>query len=74
MLIIIGQLAHTNCMSPRFFRGLFCFQLVLTYNFATANTETTYHKLQTLTSTLQLVSSFQNCELKQELRTQATAL
>jgi len=44
----------------------------LTYNFATTNTETTYHKLQTLTSTLQLVSSFQNCELKQEPSTMAT--
>ena len=74
MLIIIGQLAAYKLSKPPFFPGAFCFQLVLTYNFATANTETTYHKLQTLTSTLQLVSSFQNCELKQELRTQATAL
>jgi hypothetical protein len=49
-------------------------QLVLTYNFATAISETTYHKLQTLTSTLQMVSSFQNCELKQEPCTLATAL
>ena len=49
-------------------------QLVLTYNFATAITETTTHKLQTLTSTLQMVSKPQNCELKQEPRTQATAL
>jgi len=53
------------------FSGL---QLVLTYNFATAITETTSHKLQTLTSTLQLVFSFQNCELKQEPRTLATEL
>ena len=48
--------------------------LVLTYNFATAFTETTSHKLQTLTSTLQMVSKPQNCELKQEFRTQATEL
>jgi len=47
---------------------------VLTYNFATAITETTYHKLQTLTSTLQLVSKLQNCELKQEPCTLATEL
>ena len=46
--------------------------LVLTYNFATANSETTTLKLQTLTTKLLLVSSFQNCELKQEPRTLAT--
>jgi len=38
----------------------------LTYNFATAISETTIHKLQKLATELQLVSSFQNCELKQE--------
>ena len=48
--------------------------LVLTYNFATAFSETTTHKLKTLTTKLQLVSSFQNCELKQEPRTLATEL
>ncbi len=48
--------------------------LVLTYNFATAISESTYHKLQTLTITLQLVFKPQNCELKQEPRTLATAL
>jgi len=48
--------------------------LVLTYNFATAIPKTTSHKLQTLTSTLQMVSKPQNCELKQEPRTLATEL
>jgi len=48
--------------------------LVLAYNFATAISETTTLKLQTLTTTLQLVSSFQNCELKQELCALATEL
>jgi len=46
----------------------------LTYNFATAHSETTTLKLQTLTTKLQLVSLFQNCELKQELCTLATEL
>jgi len=49
-------------------------QLVLTYNFATTITETTTHKLWTLATELFLVFSFQNCELKQELRTLATEL
>jgi len=44
----------------------------LTYNFAPANTETTTHKLHTLTTKLLLVSQPQNCELKQELCTLAT--
>jgi hypothetical protein len=44
----------------------------LTYNFATAITETTTHKLQTMATALLLVSSFQNCELKQEPCTLAT--
>ena len=48
--------------------------LVLTYNFATAITETTTLKLCTLSTTFQLVSSFQNCELKQEPRTLSTEL
>jgi hypothetical protein len=48
--------------------------LVLTYNFATALSETTIHKFQTLATEFVLVSSFQNCELKQEPRTLATAL
>ena len=48
--------------------------LVLTYNFATTNTETTTLNLCTLTTIFQLVSSFQNCELKQELCTLATEL
>ncbi len=39
---------------------------VLTHNFATALTETTNINLFTLTTKLLLVSSFQNCELKQE--------
>jgi len=39
---------------------------VLTYNFATAISETTTLKLYTLTTKLQLVSKPQNCELKQE--------
>ena len=37
--------------------------LVLTYNFATANSETTTLKLQTLTTAVRLVYLFQNCEL-----------
>ena len=48
--------------------------LVLTYNFATVLSETTSHKLKTLTTKLQLVSKPQNCELKQEPRTLATEL
>ena len=48
--------------------------LVLTYNFATTITETTILNLCTLTTIFQLVSLFQNCELKQEPRTLATAL
>ena len=48
--------------------------LVLTYNFATALTETTTITLKTLTTELQLVSKPQNCELKQEPRTLATEL
>ncbi len=65
-----------NCAEIETSRQIFVLtpQLVLTYNFATAISETTYHKLQTLTSTLQMVSSFQNCELKQEPCTLATAL
>ena len=65
-----------NCSEIETSRRIFVLtpQLVLTYNFATAITETTSHKLQTLTSTLQMVSSFQNCELKQEPCTLATAL
>ena len=46
----------------------------MTYNFATTITETTIHKLKTLATALFLVFSSQNCELKQEPRTQATAL
>jgi len=46
----------------------------LTYNFATAITETTTLKLQTLATKLLLVSSFQNCELKQEASTFTTEL
>jgi len=49
-------------------------QLVLTYNFATANTVTTTYKLQTLTTELQLLSKPQNCELKQEPCTLPTEL
>ena len=48
--------------------------LVLTHNFATALTETTILNLCTLTTIFQLVSSFQNCELKQEPRTLTTEL
>jgi len=40
----------------------------LTHNFATANTETTTHKLHSLTTEFLLVPSFQNCELKQEYK------
>ena len=47
--------------------------LVLTYNFATALTETTTLNLKTLTTRLLLTPSFQNCELKQEPCTLATA-
>jgi len=75
-------------MPPCFLRGLFCFDLqfchnhhgnhnpmlVLTYNFATTLTETTTLNLYTLTTKLLLVSSFQNCELKQEPRTLTTEL
>jgi len=49
-------------------------QLVLTYNFATGKFVTATHKLWTLATVYFLVSSFQNCELKQEFRTLATAL
>ena len=49
-------------------------QLVLTYNFATGKFVSTSHTLRTLTTALQLVSSSQNCELKQEFRALATAL
>jgi hypothetical protein len=48
--------------------------LVLTYNFATAITETTTLKLQTLATKLLLVSLFQNCELKQEASILTTEL
>ncbi len=48
--------------------------LVLTYNFTTALTETTILNFYTLTTQLLLVSSFQNCELKQEHRTLSTEL
>ncbi len=48
--------------------------LVLTHNFAKAITETTTLKLQTLVTKLLLVSSFQNCELKQEASTLTTEL
>ena len=48
--------------------------LVLTYNFATAITETTTLNLNTLATKLLLVSTFQNCELKQEHRTLSTEL
>ena len=48
--------------------------LVLTYNFATAFSVTTIHKLHTLATEFFLVSSFQNCELKQEPCTLATKL
>ena len=44
----------------------------MTHNFATALSVTTTHNLKTLTTELQLVSSFQNCELKQESHTLAT--
>jgi len=47
-------------------------QLVLTYNFATGKFVSTSHTLRTLTTALQLVSSSQNCELKQEPYTLAT--
>ena len=47
--------------------------LVLTYNFATALKETTTYNLKTLTTRLLLTPSFQNCELKQEPCTLATA-
>jgi len=65
-----------NCSEIETSRQIFVLtpQLVLTYNFATAITEATSHTLRTLTTALQLVSSFQNCELKQEPRTLATAL
>jgi len=48
--------------------------LVLTHNFAIAVTETTTLNLNTLATIFQLVSSFQNCELKQEHRTLSTEL
>ena len=48
--------------------------LVLTHNFATTLTETTTLNLCTLTTIFQLVSSFQNCELKQEPCTLSTEL
>jgi len=46
----------------------------LTYNFATAFSETITLNLKTLTTKLLLVSKPQNCELKQEPRTLATEL
>ena len=46
----------------------------MTYNFATAFSETTNLNLKTLTTKLLLVSKPQNCELKQEPRTLATEL
>ena len=46
----------------------------MTHNFAITLSETTTHKLKTLTTELQLVSKPQNCELKQESRTLATEL
>ena len=61
-------------MSPSIKTGTSFLLLVLTYNFATANSETTTLKLQTLTTEKQLVSKPQNCELKQEPRTLATEL
>ena len=48
--------------------------LVLTHNFATTITETTILNLNTLATKLLLVSSFQNCELKQEPCTPLTEL
>jgi len=48
--------------------------LVLTHNFATTITETTTLNLNTLATIFQLVSSFQNCELKQETSTLSTEL
>ncbi len=48
--------------------------LVLTHNFATTLTETTILNFCTLTTIFQLVSSFQNCELKQEPCTLSTEL
>ena len=48
--------------------------LVLIHNFATAITETTTLNLNTLATKLLLVSSFQNCELKQETSTPLTEL
>jgi hypothetical protein len=48
--------------------------LVLIHNFATAITETTTLNLNTLATKLLLVSSFQNCELKQETSTLSTEL
>ena len=46
----------------------------MTYNFATAFSETITLNLKTLTTKLLLVSKPQNCELKQEPRTLATEL
>ena len=46
----------------------------MTHNFATGNSETTTLHLKTLTTKLLLVSQPQNCELKQEFCTQATAV
>ena len=46
----------------------------MTYNFATAFSVTTTIKLQTLATEFFLISLFQNCELKQEPCTLATAL
>jgi len=67
-----------NCSEIETSRRIFVLtlnkQLVLTYNFATAIAENTTHKLQILATELLLVSSFQNCELKQEFCAQATAL
>ena len=58
----------------KFWLTIFTGEKVLTYNFATALTETTIINLSTLTTIFQLVSSFQNCELKQESCALATAL
>jgi len=65
-----------NCSEIETSRRIFVLtpQLVLTYNFATAFSVTTIHKLKTQATEYFLVFSFQNCELKQEFRTQATEL
>ena len=65
-----------NCSEIETSRRIFVLtpQLVLTSNFATGKFVCTSHTLRTLTTAIQLVSSFQNCELKQEPRTLATEL